>query len=255
LKLQHNHFIYVFDHNEFLFPQRMKSYLQKFDPSGANCGKDLTKMKVLAAKAIYLHSMQEILKNRYIVEAISKLKEYNKKTKQHAPMCCYRFVLVIKSIIVLGISLTNEMFYYILDICLRNPMEEHANIQVHKTLKIVRDYLHISSEEFLKYLELHEYPACPELLAHIRSIRHKRDRDIHLAVIKKKEVNTLLQTRLSGSRPDSFGGESAAPMTPSEEAGRVRFSGVSCMMDDYENEDEFGAGGTVDTDSPVSSIL
>ena len=199
--LQQNHLLYLFDHKEFLFPQEMKYYLQNFQSDGLNCKADLHKMKTKARKRLHIRGMYNIMKCRWLLNAISKLRGLHKSV----PVACFRFLVVLKNIVMLGWKITKEIYYYVMERCVKNPHEEHADVLVYKTLKVARDALDISPEEFLNYLEEHSYAASPELLANIRAIKHKRDRDSKLAEAKKKKMAALIAKNISSSRPGTTG--------------------------------------------------
>lgn len=234
-----SHMLYLMEHKEFLFPQEMVYYLKSFEANGISCQSDLRRMRVLARKRLHMRSMMNIAKHKWLLEAIGKLKEYQKKTKQIVPRACFRLLIVLKNLIMLGVELNSEVYYHVMEACIQNPSEEHQIVLVYKTLKYFRDYVKIPPEEFLSYLEERDYHPCPELLANIRSIKFKQARDSMLANQKKKKMAALVLRNVinSSSRPTTR--EDTADSSISR--GRHRFdSSVSFNDDDFIMGDAVG---------------
>ena len=162
---------------------------------------------------IHMKGMVNILKNRWVVQAVSKLKEHVKKTKQYIPLCCYRFLSVLKNILMLGIEFTAEIYYYVMEKSLKNPAEEHSVLLVYETLKCARDALSpkISPEVFLQYIKERNYAECPKLLEQIRINKDKRSR------MSKVQMAKSVTTTVSVGSPIAVGGGStrnSSPYTP-----------------------------------------
>lgn len=186
--IQQKHLLYILDHKEFLFNEEMLYNLQCLDIESNNYIKDLKIMKKVARSKLRLKGIQNILKSKWVIQSISKINEYYKRTKQIIPMCCFRFLSIMKNILMLGFSLTNEMYYYIMEKSLRNPKEEHATLLIYEMLKSARDVLNITPEEFLIYIKKNNYQECPKLLELVRMNKEKRLRSKAMEQQRKKII-------------------------------------------------------------------
>jgi len=140
----------------------MKYKLQCLTTNGINCKADMKLMKEKANLLLHTKGMYYILNNRWLILAIGKLREYIRKTKQYVPSCCYRFLVVLKNCLMLGLTYNEELYYHVMEVTLKNPIEEHKNVQVFDTLKCARDALKppITQETFSQYLKSNNYPEC-----------------------------------------------------------------------------------------------
>ena len=187
---QQEYLLYIIDHKEFLFPDEMLHNLQCLECESNNLQVDLKNMKRRARSKLQLKGIQNIMKYRFVITSIGKLHDYFKKTKQIVPLCCFRFLSVLKNVLMLGFEFTSEMYYYIMEGSMRNPVEEHAALLIYETLKAARDVIGVPAEEFLAYLKDHGYQECPKLLELVRTNKEKRHRELFMERTKGISINT-----------------------------------------------------------------
>lgn len=187
---QQEYLLYIFDHKEFLFPDEMMFNLQSLECDSNNLQMDLKHMKRRARSKLQLKGIQNILKYRFVISGIARLQEYFKKTKQIIPLCCFRFLSVLKNILMLGFEFTSEMYYYVMERSVKNPKDEHAALLIYETFKSARDYLGIPPEDFLVYLKENKYQECPKLLELVRTNKEKKLREQFMERTKGLNINT-----------------------------------------------------------------
>jgi len=177
---QHTAVMDVCDNREFLRDLLLKAKLLSFDPETlikSNACDPLTeefpKLERLATKKFYANTLDNILKKAWLVQVLSKFKS-NDAGRKSLPASCCKFISVLLQIVMLGWEVTHDVFYTVLDKTINLVPDDHSKLSVHKVLVIVRESLNIGHDQFLRYLNSLHIPACPELLAKIRSIKKSK---------------------------------------------------------------------------------
>jgi hypothetical protein len=140
-------------------------------------------------------SMENLSKAKWFLAYVNELQDYVRRTKFHVPVGCLRFLTTIKQLLMRGCVFDTDLFYHILEktIC---DKHEHKNIVVHKSIKAVRDFIHISAEQFLSYLESKSIEPCVELVKQADADSTQRKRQTQTRVSGVSEV--FSGTRKSG---------------------------------------------------------
>eukprot|EP01041_Mallomonas_annulata_P004498 gene4498-8949_t len=165
----------IFETKEFQRPEIMRlkfellEKLQKKLEKGTQLKGDL-KIPEKDVKRLYYHRcIQNISKFIWFPTCISKLKEACKRKRQSVPLSCLKFLGVLRCLFTNGKELNSELFYYIMERTIKS--EDHAQLEVYKTLKCAFDSININSESFLQYLENRDIQPCAEHLSYIKRIR------------------------------------------------------------------------------------
>lgn len=155
---------------------------------GVNFHVDMYYMRNRIKDSYFEIKMENLLNNKWFVVLVLKLREKVETVFTPIPESCFKFLLAVKELFVLGQSLTKEVFYTILEATV--IAEDHKDIIIHRTLKTVRDVLQIAPDQFLFYLEKREIQPCPELLSQVRQHRKK--------IVHQSKLSGLAQTIKSG---------------------------------------------------------
>lgn len=109
-----------------------------------------------------------------------------KRTNHALPSSCYVFLGVLKQLLMLGFTLSHELFYVIIEKTIEK--EDHKDIVVHRAVKALRDELGIDSDVFLSYLEQKSISPCPELLTQVRHINIQKKRKERVMEYKRQSL-------------------------------------------------------------------
>lgn len=147
---------------------------------------DLLSMKRKAKHRIYCRKMEHLSKAVWFTTILVKLKEHTKKSFQKVPPSLYKFLSVIHVILMYGWSLSVELFWSLMEKTIEP--QDQKEIVVHRTIKAIREYLKISPEVFMQYLDSHGIQPCSELLAQIREIKQKKTRAARAQQLKQRVI-------------------------------------------------------------------
>mmetsp|Transcript_10007 Transcript_10007/g.15117 ORF Transcript_10007/g.15117 Transcript_10007/m.15117 type:complete len:1065 (+) Transcript_10007:220-3414(+) len=123
-----------------------------------------------------------ILKNRWFVNIVSKLRVHDQKS-EHIPTCLYAFIGAIWRVFILGGSLTKVGFYTILEALV--PPDTHDNKVAHSCISSIRKHLGISPPEFINYLRSKNLQPSTLLLAQERNYHKKGERKKKILAMQK----------------------------------------------------------------------
>lgn len=172
---------------------------------GVNFRVDMTNMRHRVRDKHFEIKCENLLKVKWFIILVVKLKEKIETVFTPIPLSCFKFLLAVKEVFVLGLELTTPVFFTLVDATVSN--EDHKDIVVHRTLKSIRDVLKIQPDTFLEYLERKEIQPSPELLAQVRSHRKKIVNQSKLAGIAKT-INSGKASMLA-SKPRRWGNTQA----------------------------------------------
>lgn len=161
---------------------------------------DLLQMNTVAEKKTFELYMGRLVKHRWFVAAVLKLRDYMKKMNNSVPDCCLKMIVAVEQVLLMGYTLTEEVFYQLLEGVV-TVKEDHQKTIVHQLLKILRGVLHISAVDFLKYLEDRDIIPHPELSNQVRMDSKQ---------VSKKNVAASLRTSMMRMTQLSLSAPSAA---------------------------------------------
>lgn len=78
--------------------------------------KEIKKMRELWKVEKYEQRMSRIFAHKWFVTMVTKLHEYMKRTNNLVPICCLKITFVFRSIIELDFSITEEIFYEVIEL-------------------------------------------------------------------------------------------------------------------------------------------
>lgn len=196
---------------------------------------DLRKMHAGADQKTFELYMSRLVKHRWFVVAVLKLRDFMKKMNNAVPECCLKLIVAVGQVLQMGFDLTESVFYQILEGVV-TVKEDHQKTIVHQLLKILRDALQITAADFLQYLEDLDINPHPELSNQVR----KQNK-----ALSKKNLSASLSVRTTLARLSqqmSFSAPSAAAkvafMVPTDNVG---------LMSNNETKD------TVCTAAPIAT--
>lgn len=188
---------------------------------GVNFQVDMASMRHRLKDKNFEIKCENLLRHKWFVTIVVKLKEKIETVFTPIPMSCFKFLLAVKEMLVLGQDLTIPVFFSL--VAATVAPEDHKDVFIHRTLKSVRDSLKIHPDTFLEYLEKEEIQPCPELLSQVRSHRKKIVNQSKLAGLAKT-INTGKATMLA-SKPRRWGNTGAiANSAPESEANTPSIS-------------------------------
>ena len=194
---QRRQILTICDDREFLRPQLMQSKIDKFnmelfaDGSGHSTlltvsqGWDAIEESTM--RQMKNESMENLSKAKWFLAYVNELQDYVRRTKFHVPVGCLRFLTTIKQLLMRGCVFNPDLFYHILEKTISDK-HEHKNIVVHKSIKAVRDFIQISAEQFLSYLESKSIEPCVELVKQADTDSTQRKRQTQTRVSGVSEV-------------------------------------------------------------------
>jgi hypothetical protein len=190
---------------------------RKLGKLGSTLMVDLMSMKRKAKHRIYCQKMESLSKAVWFTIIITKLKEHAKKSFQRIPICLYKLLAVIHILLMYNWTISQEIFWILLDKTM-DPAD-HKEIIVHRTIKAIREYVKISPEAFMSYLESHGIQPCTELLSQIREMKQQKTRALRAQQLKK--TIGLYSPRFPHSLIKEEGSDEGA-MSPDQEKARNR---------------------------------
>jgi hypothetical protein len=155
----------------------------KLGKLGSTLMVDLMSMKRKARHRIYCQKMESLSKAVWFTLIVTKLKDHTKKSFQRIPQCLYKLLAVIHILLMYAWPLTPDLFWILLDRTI-DPVD-HKEIIVHRTLKAIREYVKISPEQFMSYLDSHGIQPCTELLSQLREMKQQKTRALRAQQLKK----------------------------------------------------------------------
>lgn len=155
---------------------------RKLGKLGSTLMVDLLSMKRRARHKIYCQKMESLSKAIWFTTIITKLKDHSKKSYQKTPISLYKFLGVIHILLMYGWTFTVDLFWLLIEKTI-DPQDQ-KEIIVHRTIKAVREYLKISPDIFLKYLDSNGIQPCSELLAQIREMKQQKTRAVRAQQLK-----------------------------------------------------------------------
>eukprot|EP01039_Chlorochromonas_danica_P000777 gene777-842_t len=148
-----------------------------FDPTSGNrsisAEEELRKLRLLANQAKEVSQVKLLYEVKWYSQATTRLRDYMKRMNNGAPLCCLKFLLVLKYILVLGFAITVDIFHHILLSEIFMEEDFRKNI-VNQIIDVVRIGLEIASEDFLSFLESNRIQPSPELLNEIRLLNSQK---------------------------------------------------------------------------------
>ena len=165
----------MFEEKEFNKPIHLFYQLQEFQNKTENFHTEhelYRNLKIIRETAtVESHSLyrERLYEQRWFLAILIKIHEYMKKRNNNVPICCLRLIIALEQIIIMGYAITTNLFYRILEETVI-VKEDHTQTILHTILKIIREMLNITAEEFLHYLEKKEIPAHPELVQTVRAM-------------------------------------------------------------------------------------
>jgi hypothetical protein len=135
--------------------------------------KDMRKMHEQADRMTQAVQMDRLLQHRWFLALVVKLREFMKKMNNAVPVSCLKFVTAVQQLILLGHTLSQEVFYSLVEATV-TAKEDHSKTIVHQLLKIARDIVDISAPDFLAYLEDKDINPNPELVNQVRALSKPR---------------------------------------------------------------------------------
>jgi hypothetical protein len=157
---------------------------RKLGKLGSTLMVDLLSMKRRAKHRIYCQKMESLSKAIWFTTILTKLKDHNKKSFQRIPTSVYKFLGVIHVLLMYGWPFTSDLFWLLMEKTI-DP-QDHKEIIVHRTIKAVREYLKISPDDFMKYLDSYGIQPCSELLAQIREMKQQKTRAVRAQQLKQR---------------------------------------------------------------------
>jgi hypothetical protein len=164
------------------------------DPSLGKLGKnfytDMQSMRNRIKSLEFNTEMNNLLREKWYIIMVVKFKEKLETMFTPVPKSCFKFLLALKQVLLLGQALSNHVFYSILENTVLH--EDHKDVVLHRTVSSVRDVLHIKPDTFLEYLEKKEIQPCPELLTQVRQFRKQMVTSAKLAGFAKNNKASAL---------------------------------------------------------------
>jgi len=146
----------------------------------------------------------------WLLTFIGKLRDFAKRKMNQIPISCFKFLSVFHQLITAGVTITNDIFYNVLEKVITDK-GDYPKVITNKTIRAVRDFLKISPESFLKYLQNNNIPPCSELVKHVKAMEKRRLRKQKLQDQHKAKLNAIRELNKStitdSSRPNSGQGE------------------------------------------------
>lgn len=168
--------------------------------------KDMRKMHEQADRMTQAVQMDRLLQHRWFLALVVKLREFMKKMNNAVPACCLKFVTAVQQIILLGHTLSQEVFYSLIDATV-TAKEDHSKTIVHQLLKIARDIVDISAPDFLAYLEDKDINPNPELVNQVRALSKSRK------AVSTSTQGSVLTTTLTVPTAEDAAGAGTGPET------------------------------------------
>jgi hypothetical protein len=177
----------------------------KYGKLGVNFQVDMVSMRHRIKDKRFEIQCENLLKHKWFVILVVKLREKIETVFTPIPMSCFKFLLAVKEVVVLGSELTKSVFFTLVESTIEP--DDHRDVVVHRTLKSIRDVLNIQADTFLEYLEKKEIQPSPELLSQVRSLRKKLVNQSKLAGF----ANTIKSGKASmlASKPRRWGNTGA----------------------------------------------
>jgi hypothetical protein len=169
----------IFEEKEITKSMRISHEVECFDDQNRDdvksqgLLKDMRKMHEQADRMTQAVQMDRLLQHRWFLALVVKLREFMKKMNNAVPACCLKFVTAVQQIILLGHTLSQEVFYCLIEATV-TAKEDHSKSIVHQLLKIARDIVDISAPDFLAYLEDKDINPNPELVNQVRALNRSR---------------------------------------------------------------------------------
>jgi hypothetical protein len=211
---------------------------RKLGKLGSTLMVDLLSMKRRAKHRIYCQKMESLSKAVWFITILTKLRDHTKKSFQKIPISLFKFLGIIHILLMYGWSFNTELFWMLIDnhddssshshsnSHSNNPKmktiepQDHKEIIVHRTIKAIREYLKISPEVFMKYLDSHGIQPCSELLAQIREIKQQRTRAVRAQQLKAARIG-LYSPRLKATLNRHDLEQTAAVADDDKEEGKL----------------------------------
>lgn len=140
---------------------------------GASAGEDIRKLRLLAEEAKQIEQLKLLHNVKWYVTATARLRDHMKRMNNSAPLCCLKFILVMRYLITLGFAVSIEIFHRIILSAVFLEEDFRKNI-VNQIIDVVRAGLGISAEEFLIFLESNNIQPPPELMNEIRLVNQQK---------------------------------------------------------------------------------
>jgi hypothetical protein len=180
---------------------------------GVNFFVDMANMRREIKDWRFKQNIESILKAKWFIIILVKLREKLDTLFTPIPPSCFKLLLAMKRVLMLGHEITVPVFYTLVSALILS--EDHKDVMVHRTLKSICDVLRIRPDEFLHYLEEKDIQPCPELLSQVRQYRKQAVMTAKRFGLVAGGKNTLLNTNsrrgkfesptasLPSSRPES----------------------------------------------------
>jgi hypothetical protein len=169
---------------------------------GVNFHVDMNNMRARVKEAYFQLKMENLLKAKWFIVILVKLKEKIETVFTPIPMSCFKFLLAMKEIFILGQEVTKPVFFALMEATIAH--DDHRDVVVHRTLKSIRDVLHIHPDTFLEYLERKEIQPSPELLSQVRAYRKKMVNESKLKGLSAS-ITSGKASMLSHNKPRRWG--------------------------------------------------
>lgn len=154
------------------------------------------KEAALAHKSMLLSNLAS---NSWFVVHVTKFKDHLHRTNHETPENCFKFLVVVQSLLMEGYKLTEDVFYATVEATL-TVSEEYSRSDVNSAIKVVRESIGIGPRKFLKYLEKKSIEPCPDLLIQLRSYRrNKINTSFRGSFQRDRSTNTMSISMMSGS--------------------------------------------------------
>ena len=166
------------DERDLTRPVTLRAQLQSFSLDGredrtrggkalgVSLQRDLQHMRVHAEQRASLLYLQRFAAQPWFGHVVGRLCEYMRRLHNSVPICCLKFLLVIKHLLKLEFEISRSVFYCVLEATVEDKADFMRSV-VHHVLKAVRAPALVNSKEFLKYHEDRDIKPCPELLGDI----------------------------------------------------------------------------------------
>jgi hypothetical protein len=169
---------------------------------------ELAQIDQLVQRRLHADRMQHLVGHRWFLRIIHSLHQYKKKMKTPVRKSLLRFLLAASTLLENGRSIDPTLFYSLVTQLVRP--DDQQDVMVHRSLALFRAVIGVDAEAYSQYLAHREIPACPELMAEVREVHRKRDRQlrVHESRVRTKSVvaASVTSTLLGQGQEEEKGG-------------------------------------------------
>jgi hypothetical protein len=149
---------------------------------------ELQQINKLVKYSIHINHMKNLVKNKWFLKIIHGLQAYKRKMKAAVPDTLPRFLLAASKLLENNEKIDEALFYVLVEKLLAPQDQKH--VIVHRSLSLFRKGIGLGSEEYSKYLEKLNITPCPELIAELRELRRKKNRQLRVQETRERTEST-----------------------------------------------------------------